>query len=110
MKSLIVGSMDGNAGKTSLIIGLAKATGRSFGYIKPLGDRLVYRKKRVWDYDASLMTKIFGMTHNPEDITAGFEHLKLRFKYDEAGAKDRVLAMAEAVGAGTCFSWKGARI
>jgi uncharacterized protein len=100
MKSLIVGSMDGNAGKTSLIIGLAKATGRSFGYIKPLGDRLVYRKKRVWDYDASLMTKIFGMTHNPEDITAGFEHLKLRFKYDEAGAKDRVLAMAEAVGAG----------
>ncbi len=100
MKSLIVGSMDGNAGKTSLIIGLAKASGRSFGYIKPLGDRLVYRKKRVWDYDASLMTKIFGMTHNPEDITAGFEHLKLRFKYDEAGAKDRVLAMAEAVGTG----------
>jgi len=100
MKSLIVGSMDGDAGKTSLIIGLAKATGKSFGYIKPLGDRLVYRKKRVWDYDASLMTNIFGLTQNPEDITAGFEHLKLRFKYDEAGAKNRVLAMAEEVSAG----------
>jgi len=94
MKSLIVGSMDGNAGKTSLIIGLAKATGKSFGYIKPLGDRLVYRKKRVWDYDAALLTNIFGMTQSPEDITVGFEHLKMRFKYDEEGTKNRVLAMA----------------
>jgi hypothetical protein len=100
MKSLIVGSMDGNAGKTSLIIGLAKATGRSFGYIKPLGDRLVYRKKRVWDYDAALLTNIFGMTQNPEDITVGFEHLKMRFKYDEEGAKNRVLAMARDVSEG----------
>ena len=83
MKSLIVGSMDGNAGKTSLILGLAKATGKSFAYIKPLGDRLVYRKKRVWDYDAALLTNIFGMTQSPEDITIGFEHLKMRFKYDE---------------------------
>ncbi|MFA5399102.1 MAG: DRTGG domain-containing protein [Dehalococcoidia bacterium] len=97
MKSLIVGSMDGNAGKTSLIIGLAKATGKSFAYIKPLGDRLVYRKKRVWDYDAALLTNIFGMTQGPEDITVGFEHLKMRFKYDEEGTKNRVLAMARDV-------------
>jgi BioD-like phosphotransacetylase family protein len=100
MKSLIVGSMDGNAGKTSLIIGLARATGKSFGYIKPLGDRLVYRKKRVWDYDAALLTNIFGMTQNPEDITVGFEQLKTRFKYDEEGAKNRVLAMARDVSEG----------
>jgi len=100
MKSLIVGSMDANAGKTSLIIGLAKATGKSFAYIKPLGDRLVYRKKRVWDYDAALLTNIFGMTQSPEDITVGFEHLKMRFKYDEEGAKNRVLAMASDVSAG----------
>jgi len=100
MKSLIVGSMDGNAGKTSLIIGLAKATGKSFGYIKPLGDRLVYRKKRVWDYDAALLTNIFGMTQSPEDITVGFEHLKMRFKYDEEGAKNRVLTMAKDVSEG----------
>jgi hypothetical protein len=92
--------MDGNAGKTSLIIGLAKATGKSFGYMKPLGDRLVYRKKRVWDYDAALLTNIFGMQQSPEDITVGFAHLKLRFKYDEEGAKNRVLAMAKDVSAG----------
>ena len=105
MNSLIVGSMDANAGKTSLIIGLAKATGKSFAYIKPLGDRLVYRKKRVWDYDAALLTNIFGMTQSPEDITVGFEHLKMRFKYDEEGAKNRVLAMARDVAQARTCCW-----
>lgn len=92
--------MDSNSGKTSLIIGLAKASGKSFGYIKPLGDRLVYRKKRVWDYDAALMTNIFKLEQEPENMTVGFEHLKLRFKYDEEGARNRVLEMAKDVGAG----------
>ncbi len=97
MKSLIVGSMDYSAGKTSLIIGLARSAGKPFDYIKPLGDRLVYRKKRIWDYDAALMTNIFSLGRDPEDMTMGFEHLKLRFKYDEEGAKNRVMAMvAEA--------------
>jgi BioD-like phosphotransacetylase family protein len=34
------------------------------------------------------------MTQSPEDITVGFEHLKMRFKYDEEGTKNRVLTMA----------------
>lgn len=99
MKKLIVGSMDPNSGKTSLIIGLARASGQSFGYMKPLGDRLVYRKKRVWDYDAALMTNIFKLDQEPENMTAGFEHLKLRFKYDDEGARNRVLEMAGQVSA-----------
>ncbi len=100
MKSLIVASMDYSAGKTSLIIGLARSAGKSFDYIKPLGDRLVYRKKRIWDYDAALMTNIFSLGRDPEDMTMGFEHLKLRFKYDEEGAKKRVTAMAAEAGQG----------
>jgi len=100
MKNLIIGSMDPNSGKTSLIIGLARASGKSFGYMKPLGDRLVYRKKRVWDYDAALMTNIFKLDQEPENMTVGFEHLKLRFKYDEDGARNRVLEMAKQVGDG----------
>jgi BioD-like phosphotransacetylase family protein len=52
MKTIVVGSTHKSAGKTSLIVGLAKAVGSSCGYIKPLGDRLLYRKKRLWDYDA----------------------------------------------------------
>ena len=99
MKNLIIGSMDPNSGKTSLIVGLAKVSGKPFGYIKPLGDRLVYRKKRVWDYDSALMTNIFKLKQEPEDMTVGFEHLKLRFKYDEEGAHARVLEMAKQVGA-----------
>ena len=100
MKNLIIGSMDPNSGKTSLIVGLAKASGKSFGYMKPLGDRLVYRKKRVWDYDSALMTNIFKLNQEPEDMTVGFEHLKLRFKYDQDGARAGVLEMAKQVGAG----------
>ena len=97
MRSLIIGSMDADGGKTSTIIGLARASGKTFAYMKPLGDRLVYRKKRVWDYDAALLTNVFGLSQNPEDITVGFEHLKLRFKYDEEGARNRVLEMAKEV-------------
>jgi uncharacterized protein len=99
MNTLIIGSMDPNAGKTTLSVAVAKASGKKFGYMKPLGDRLVYRKKRVWDYDAALMTNIFNLGQDPENMTAGFEHLKLRFKYDEDGARERVTAMAKEVGA-----------
>jgi len=100
MKNIIFGSMDTGGGKTSLMIGLAKASGKSFGYMKPLGDRLVYRKKRVWDYDAALMTNIFKLVQDPEDITLGFEHLKMTFKYDEEGARKRVLEMSEELATG----------
>ncbi len=100
MRTLVIGSTDGNAGKTSIVIGLAKALGKSFGYMKPLGDRLVYRKKRIWDYDAALIHSVFGLTQDPENVTIGFEHLKLRFKYDEESAGKRVSQMAKEIGEG----------
>jgi uncharacterized protein len=99
MKRVIIGSMDSGSGKTSLIIGLAKASGKSFGYMKPLGDRLVYRKKHVWDYDAALMSNIFNLSQDPEDITLGFEHLKMAFKYNEEAAREKVVELSEAVAA-----------
>ncbi len=62
MKNLIIGSMDPNSGKTSLIVGLGKAiAGKKFGYLKPFGDRLLYRKKRLWDQDTALIANIFGL-------------------------------------------------
>ncbi|MCS7197871.1 MAG: DRTGG domain-containing protein [Candidatus Bipolaricaulota bacterium] len=91
MKRLIVASMRKGAGKTSLIVGLGKALGKPLGYIKPFGDRLLYRKKRLWDYDSALMTNIFGLTDNPEDLSIGFDHAKLRYMYDRAGIRERVL-------------------
>jgi hypothetical protein len=51
--------------------------------MKPFGDRLLYKKKRLWDYDSALIANIFGLVENPEDISLGFDHSKLRFMYDE---------------------------
>ena len=53
MDTFVVASMRPSAGKTSIIIGITKALNRKIGYIKPFGDRFLYRKKRMWDYDAA---------------------------------------------------------
>jgi len=82
VKSLIVASTREDAGKTSLIIGLTSALDHRFGYLKPLGDRFVYRKKRLWDYDAALLTQLFGLDEEPESISLGFDHSKLRYMYE----------------------------
>ena len=81
MKNIIVGSVTADAGKTSFIVGLGKATDTKFGYLKPFGDRLIYRKKRLWDHDAALIVNIFGLEQSSDDITLGFEHSKLRYMY-----------------------------
>jgi BioD-like phosphotransacetylase family protein len=100
MEKILLASTRPGAGKTNLITGMAKALGKTCGYIKPLGDRLVYRKKRSWDYDASLVTHLLGCRDNPEDITIGFEHSKLRYMYDAASIKEKLAAMAEKAGSG----------
>jgi BioD-like phosphotransacetylase family protein len=89
MDKLIVASMREGAGKTSVIIGMAEAA--KTGYMKPFGDRLHYRKKRLWDYDSALVTNILGLKENPEDMSIGFEHSKLRFTYDEGEIKEKLL-------------------
>jgi BioD-like phosphotransacetylase family protein len=94
MKNIIIGSVSEDAGKTSIIVGLAKAVNKKFAYLKPFGDRLIYRKKRLWDYDAALITNIFGLEQSSEDMTIGFEHSKLRYMYDEASTKAKLLDMA----------------
>jgi len=91
MNKYVVTSMRPSAGKTSLIIGLAKALGGKIGYMKPFGERFLYRKKRLWDYDAALITNIFNLDENPEDMSIGFHHAKLLFMLDEAATKDEDL-------------------
>ena len=98
MKNIIIGSVSENAGKTSFIVGLGKAMGKKFCYLKPFGDRLIYRKKRLWDYDSALITNIFGLEQSSEDMTIGFEHSKLRYMYDEASIKTKLLDMAHNLG------------
>ena len=98
MDKLIISSTSQNAGKTSLIVGLAKTLNKKFGYMKPLGDRLLYRKKQLWDYDSALVTNIFGLTDDPTHMSLGFDHSKLRYMYDEATTKEKLVEAAEAIG------------
>ena len=98
MEKLVIASTGNGVGKTSLIVGMAKALGKSFGYVKPFGDRMVYREKKVWDYDAELITSIFGMSQTPEEMTIGFEHSKLRYMYDAEGRRRKLQEMVSHAG------------
>ncbi len=92
VEKIVIASTRKEAGKTSFIIGLAKALSnkKKIGYMKPLGDRLLYQKKRLWDYDSALVSNILNLDENPEDISIGFNHSKLRFIYDESSTKEKL--------------------
>lgn len=95
MKKIVVGSLNRGAGKTSMIVGIAKALGAEAGYMKPFGDRLLYKKKRLWDHDSAVVTALLGLSESPEDMTVGFEHSKLRFMFDEKSIGKKLLEMAD---------------
>jgi hypothetical protein len=98
MEKVIIASMRKSAGKTSAIVGIAGAAKKKFGYIKPFGERMLYRKKRLWDYDSSLITSLFGLKEDPVDMSIGFDHSKLRYMYDEEGTKQKLLETIGRVG------------
>ena len=98
MKSFIVASTREGAGKTSLLIGLSKAMEKRFGYVKPFGDRPLYRKKRLWDVDASLFFTVLGLEEEPETASIGFDHSKLRYTYDRASAFDALRERLDIAG------------
>jgi hypothetical protein len=100
MDKFVITSIRPSAGKTSLIIGIAKALNRRIGYMKPFGERFLYRKKRLWDYDAALITQIFALSENPEDMSIGFHHSKLLFMLDEQATRERLQELLENVGEG----------
>ena len=100
MDKFVVTSLRQGAGKTSVIIGIAKALNRKIGYIKPFGERFLYRKKRLWDYDAALITNIFGLEENPEDMSIGFHHSKLLYMLDEETTREKLRELLVSVGEG----------
>jgi BioD-like phosphotransacetylase family protein len=105
MNKIIIASMRENAGKTSLIVGLAKAVNKKIGYMKPLGDRLLYRKKQLWDYDSALITRIFNIAQDPMDMSLGFDHAKLRYMYDEKRIKAKLLESVAHITKDTEILW-----
>jgi len=98
MKKIVFASTNQYAGKTSIIAGIAKSTGEKFGYLKPLGDKLIYKKKRLWDYDSALIASLFNLEELPEDMSIGFDHSKLRYMYDRNMIKEKVIEFAKHSG------------
>ena len=103
MEKIVIASVGKGAGKTSLIIGMASVLKKPIGYLKPFGDRMVYREKKVWDYDAHLVTNLFGPKRDPEEMTIGFEHVKLRYMYTEEGKRQKLLEMISRFGEDLLF-------
>ncbi len=97
MKNFIFTSLNENAGKTGIIIGLGKAINQKIGYLKPFGDRLLYRKKRLWDFDSAVISKIFNIDESPEGMSLGFDHSKLRYMYDEIDILDKITTMINEI-------------
>ncbi|MDH4127498.1 MAG: DRTGG domain-containing protein [Spirochaetota bacterium] len=93
MKRIIVGSVRGSAGKTSVIVGLAEATKKSIAYLKPFGDRLFYKEKKLIDYDFALMKDIFSLSEDQDHAIIGFEHSKMRYLFDENSIKKKLNEM-----------------
>jgi uncharacterized protein len=100
MKTLVIGSSSKSSGKTGVILGLNGALGKKAGYMKPLGDRLIYQKKRLWDYDSALLTNLWNLQEHPEDLSIGFEHAKLRYKYDAETIVEKLREVASRTGVG----------
>jgi BioD-like phosphotransacetylase family protein len=98
MKSIIIASLRESAGKTSIITGILSAIEKSYGYMKPFGDRLIYRKKKNWDYDSNLIIDIFNLDQEPESITLGFSHSKLRHMYNQERTQETLVEMARKIG------------
>lgn len=87
---LLFVSLRSDAGKTSMILGLAKTAKKRCGYIKPFGDRLLYKKKRLWDHDAALLSKALELKEDLESMTLGFDHAKLKYMYDSTALNEKL--------------------
>ena len=101
MKKFVFTSLNKNAGKTGVIIGLGKVLNKNIGYLKPFGDRLLYRKKRLWDYDSAVISKLFDIEESPEGMSLGFDHSKLRYMYDESNIIEKIKQLLDSVNSGT---------
>ncbi len=100
MDKFVVTSLREGAGKTSLIIGIAKVLNRKIGYLKPLGERFVYRKKRLCDYDAVSIANIFGLEESPDELSIGFHHAKLTYMLDEITTREKLHELTVSFGNG----------
>ncbi len=90
MKNLIIASTRPDAGKTTVGIAIAMMKKDRFNYLKPFGDRPIYKKKRLIDYDAKLFKNILNLKEDYEKFCIGFDHSKIKYAYDEKTIKEKI--------------------
>ena len=100
MKKILFASTRQGAGKTNIIVGVSSVSGKKISYIKPFGDRLTYRWKINWDYDAALINRLWKLDMETDHMTLGYSHQKMRYMYDEDGLKTALNEMADNAAAG----------
>ncbi len=101
MNKYIFTSLNKDAGKTGIIVGLSKLAKGKIGYLKPFGDRLVYKDKRLWDYDSALIANLLDLKQNPEELSIGFDHSKLQYLYDEDSMAEKLNGMISKISSET---------
>ncbi|MFP3872637.1 MAG: DRTGG domain-containing protein [Candidatus Aenigmatarchaeota archaeon] len=100
MKNVIISSTEKDAGKTTIGLALALSTDRSLNYFKPFGDRPIYKKKRLIDYDAKLFKNVLNLDTDYEKFCIGFDHSKIKYAYDETTIEEKIKERIEELSKG----------
>ncbi len=95
MNNLIISSTEEEAGKTTIGLGIALSSPKKYNYFKPFGDRPIYKKKRLIDYDAKLFKNILELEEEYEKFCIGFDHSKIKYAYDKETIKDIITQRVE---------------
>ncbi|HHH77629.1 MAG TPA: hypothetical protein ENL18_00235 [Thermoplasmatales archaeon] len=101
MNNIVIASVKPKAGKTTVALGIAKKMGGKIGYMKPLGDNQIYKKKRLVDYDAALFRETFGIEDEVDELTLGFHHSKVLHSFP--GVKKELKERFERLSSGKDF-------
>jgi len=115
MKNILISALDEKSGKTVVAYAIASSSGKNVGYMKPMGNNVLYKDKKVMDQDAILFSK-FMEEISPEKICMGMRHSKILHFYSnvmeefmkryEELSRGKDLFIVE----GGEFIWKGASI
>ncbi len=100
MKNIIISSTEADAGKTTIGMGIALSSKKKFNYFKPFGDRPIYKKKRLIDYDAKLFKNILELDVEYEKFCIGFDHSKIKYAFDEDTIKQKIVERIDELSKG----------
>ncbi len=100
MGNIIISSTEADAGKTTIGMGIALSSKKKFNYFKPYGDRPIYKKKRLIDYDAKLFKNVLGLENEYEKFCIGFDHSKIKYAFDSETIKTKIVERVEELSKG----------